>query len=136
MSLGGYILAEGCGELLLIELETGRRALVHQRLDESTSSHSPVLRPLLIPHVRTMPEATVDAVDGVGTVLRSLGIEIRRRAPGSLTLRALPPCLAGVAPEKLFDAVAVWAKGGGAVEDLVTALAELAESSPFRRRRR
>ena len=131
LHLGSYVLAEGRGELLLIELETGRRALVHERLNESTRTRSPVSRPLLIPQSRTVPESTADAVDAASASLRSLGIEVRRGAPGSVTLRALPTCLAGVAPEGLLDTVAGWAKGKGSVEHLVTALAVLAGSSPF-----
>ena len=131
MRLGSYVLAEGRGEFLLIELEAGRRALAHQRLDESTRMHSSVSRPLLIPHSVTVPEPVADAVEAAGAPLRSLGIEIRRGAPGSLSLRALPACLAGVAPERLLDAVAVWARRNGSVGDLVGALAKLAESSPF-----
>ena len=131
MRLGSYVLAEGRGEFLLIESQAGRRALVHQRLDESARTHSSVSRPLLIPHSVTMPEPVADAVEAAGAPLRSLGIEIRRGAPGSLSLRALPACLAGVAPERLLDAVAVWARRKGSVGDLVSALAKLAESSPF-----
>ena len=61
----------------------------------------------------------------------SLGIEIRRGTPGSITLRAIPACLAGVAPEELLDAAAGWARAPRQVADLVDSLATLATSSPF-----
>ena len=129
--LGAYVLVEDREKLLLIELGVGRRAVVRERLDESTRQSAPVSRPLLIPHTWAVPEAIADAVDAADASLRSLGIEIRRGAPGAITLRAIPACLAGVAPEKLLDAVAGWAKPLGPVEILVDALAVLAESSPF-----
>ena len=63
--------------------------------------------------------------------LRSLGVEIRRSAPGSITLRSIPACLAGVAPGDLLDAVAGWVTTSRRAAGLVDALAMLAESSPF-----
>ena len=129
--LGGYVLVERGETLLLIDMCAGRRALVRNRLDESTRTAAPVSRPLLIPHARAVPETVADAVDETSASLRSLGIEIRRGAPGSLSLRAIPPFLAGIAPEDLLDAVAGWAKRSNPVADLADSLATLAESSPF-----
>ena len=129
--LGDHVLVEGLGKLLLIDLVAGRRALVRYRLDESTRQNAPVSRPLLIPHPREVPEATADAVDGASASLRSLGIEVRRGAPGSITLRAIPACLAGLAPEELLDTIGGWAKTSGLVAALVDMLAALAGSNPF-----
>ena len=78
-----------------------------------------------------MPEADADAVDEASTSLRSLGIEIRRGAPGSITLRAIPACLTGIAPGDLLDTVAGWAKQSGPVPALIDSLAALAGSCPF-----
>ena len=129
--LGDHVLVEGRGTLLLIDLCAGRRALVRDRLDEAARASAPVSRPLLIPHTQAAPEAVADAVDETSASLRSLGVEIRRGAPGSITLRAIPACLAGIAPDRLLHAVAGWAKTSGPVATLVDALAALAESSPF-----
>ena len=132
--LGGHVLVEGRGALLLIDLGAGRCALVRDRLDEAMRKDAPVSRPLLIPHTRAVPEATADAVDEAGASLRSLGIEIRRGAPDAVTLRAIPACLAGVDADKLLDAVVKWAKPAkpsGPVADLADALAALAGSGPF-----
>ena len=129
--LGDHVLVEGRGTLLLIDLCAGRRALVRDRLDEAARASAPVSRPLLIPHTQAAPEVVADAVDEASASLRSLGVEIRRGAPGSITLRAVPACLAGVAPDRLLHAVAGWAKTSGPVATLVDALAALAESSPF-----
>ena len=129
--LGDYVLVEGGEKLLLIDLGAGRRALVRERLGESTGATTPVSRPLLIPHTRAVPEAVADAVEEASPSLRSLGVEIRRGAPGAITLRAIPACLAGVAPDDLLDTVAGWAKTSGRAADLVDSLAALAESSPF-----
>ena len=129
--LGGYVLVEGLEKLLLIDLGAGRRALVRDRLGESTRTTAPISRPLLIPHTRAVPEADADAVDEASTSLRSLGIEIRRGAPGSITLRAIPACLTGIAPGDLLDTVAGWAKQSGPVPALIDSLAALAGSCPF-----
>ena len=129
--LGDHVLVEGRGTLLLIDLCAGRRALVRDRLDEAARASAPVSRPLLIPHTQAAPEGVADAVDEASASLRSLGVEIRRGAPGSITLRAIPACLAGIAPDRLLHAVAGWAKTSGPVATLVDALAALAESSPF-----
>ena len=104
--LGDYVLVDDRDRLLLIDLTAGRRALVRERLDHSTRMHDPVSRPLLIPHTQPVSETAADAVDEASSALRSLGIEVRRGAPGALTLRSMPACLAGVAPETLLDAVA------------------------------
>ena len=129
--LGDHVLVENGAELLLVDLRAGRRELVRDRLDVSARTATPVSRPLLIPHTRTVPGALADAVDESSASLRSLGVEIRRGAPGSITLRAIPACLAGVAPEDLLDAVAGWAKTPRRTVDLAGALATLAQSSPF-----
>ena len=131
--LGDYMLVERGETLLLIDVRAARRALVRERLDASARTAPPVARPLLIPHTQAVPEAVADAVDEAGDALRSLGIEIRRGAPGSITLRAIPACLAGVAPERLLDAVAGWTKASRRTAELADALAVLAESSPFDR---
>ena len=129
--LGGYVLVEGRGALLLVDLGAGSRALVRDRLDEAMRKDAPVSRPLLIPHTRTVPEATADAVDEAGASLRSLGIGIRRGAPDAVTLRAVPACLAGLDAGKLLDAVVEWAKPSGPVGALADALAALAGAGPF-----
>ena len=129
--LGDHVLVENGAELLLIDLRSGRRALVRDRLDASARTGAPVARPLLIPHAQTVAEPVADAMDESSTSLRSLGVEIRRSAPGSVTLRAIPACLAGVAPEDLLDAIADWVKTSRRTADLVGALAALAQSSPF-----
>ena len=137
--LGAYVLVEDGEKLLLIELGAGRGALVRDRLGELGQTRTPVSRPLLIPHPGPVPEAIADAVDAARAALQSLGIEIRRSAPGALTLRAIPACLAGIAPDKLLDAVGDWAKtsdmsdpvkASDPVAALVDVLGRLAGSSP------
>ena len=128
--LGDFVLVERGNGLLLIDVRAGRRALVRERLDESTRMAAPVARPLLIPHTQTVSEDTADAVDNAGTSLRSLGIEIRRAAPGAITLRAIPAILGGVVHDDLLDTVVSWSKAPRQVADLVDALASLAASSP------
>ena len=128
--LGDYVIVEDAAKLLLIDLRAGRRKLVRDRLEESARTADAVSRPLLIPHPRAVSESVADAVDAAGTALRSLGIEVRRGAPGSVTLRAIPPCLAGVAPDALLDAIASWARTSPApVSDLIDSLAALAASA-------
>ena len=104
---------------------------MRDRLDASARTAAPVARPLLIPHTRAVSEAVADAVDESSDSLRSLGVEIRRGAPRSITLRSIPACLAGVAPDDLLDAVAGWVTTSRRAAGLVDALATLAESSPF-----
>ena len=129
--VGDFVIVEHGNGLLLIDVRAGRGALVRERLDESTRTTAPVSRPLLIPHTRTVSEDTADAVDEASASLRSLGIEIRRGAPGAITLRAIAACLAGIAPEELLDVAAGWAKASRQVANLVDSLATLAASSPF-----
>ena len=129
--LGDFVMVERGDELLLIDVRAGRRALVRERLDESTRMTAPVPRPLLIPHTQTVSEDTADAVDDAGTSLRSLGIEIRRAAPGAITLRMIPALLGGVAHDALLDSIAEWARASGQTPVLVEALAALSESWPF-----
>jgi len=128
--LGDHMFVENGAKLLLIDLRAARRALVKERLDPSTRMR-PTSRPLLIPHTQAVPDIVADAVDESEASLRLLGMEVRRNAPGSITLRAIPACLAGVAPENLLDTISSWAKAPRPVAELADALAALAESSPF-----
>ena len=125
------MLVERGDGLLLIDVRAGRRALVKDRLDEFTRITAPVSRPLLIPHTRTVSEDTADAVDDAGSSLRSLGIEIRRGAPGAISMRAIPAILGGVPHDDLLDTVVGWAGTSGGAPVLVESLAALAESRPF-----
>ena len=127
--LGDYVLVEAGDRLLLVDLPMGRRALALERLEHFARTRDPVSRPLLIPHAQSVAEPAADAVGEASDSLRSLGIEIRRAAPGTLTLRSIPACLAGVAPTVLLDAVARWAQTSGAAADLPELLAGLAQSS-------
>ena len=129
--LGNHVLVESGENLLLVDLLAARRALVRGRLDESARTAAPVSRPLLIPHTQAVPEAVADAMDESSASFRSLGVEIRRGAPGSVTLRSIPACLAGVAPDDLLDAAAGWTKTSREVADLVDSLATLAQSGSF-----
>ena len=129
--LGDFVIVEDAAKLLLIDLRAGRGALVRDRLEESVRTADAVSRPLLIPHPRNVSESVADAVDAAGAALRSLGIEVRRGAPGSVTLRAIPPCLAGIAPDGLLDAIADWAGTSGPVSALIDSLAAVAESAPL-----
>ena len=129
--LGDYVIVEDAAKLLLIDLRAARGALVRARLEESARIADAVSRPLLIPHPRQVSESVADAVDAAGAALRSLGIEVRRGAPGSVTLRAIPPCLAGIAPDGLLDAIACWAGASGPVSALIDSLAAVAESAPL-----
>ena len=129
--LGDFVVVEDAAKLLLIDLRAARGALVRDRLEESVRTADAVSRPLLIPHPRKVSESVADAVDAAGTTLRSLGIEVRRGAPGSVTLRAIPPCLAGIAPDDLLDAIAGWAGTSGPVSALIDSLAAVAESAPL-----
>jgi len=129
--LGDHVLVESGRKLLLIDLRAGRRGLVRHRLDESTRATAPVSRPLLIPHTQAVSEVVANAVDESSASFRSLGVEIRRGAPGSITLRAIPACLAGVASDELLDVAADWARTSRKVAHLVDSLAALAASSPF-----
>ena len=129
--LGDHVLVESGETLLLIDLRAARRALVRDRLGGSVGNATPVSRPLLIPHTQAVSEAVADAVEASSASLRSVGVEIRRSAPGSITLRAIPACLSGVAPGDLLDTVTGWAKASRGPADLADALAGLAESSSF-----
>ena len=129
--LGDFVIVEDAAKLLLIDLRAARGALVRDRLEESARTADTVARPLLIPYPRQVSESVADAVDAAGAALRSLGIEVRRGAPGSVTLRAIPPCLAGIAPDGLLHAIAGWAGTSGPVPALIDSLASVAESAPL-----
>ena len=129
--LGDHVLVENDAKLLVIDLRAGRRALVRERLDESTRMAAPVSRPLLIPHTQGVHEGVANAVDESSASFQSLGVEIRRGAPDSITLRAVPACLAGVAPDELLDVAVDWARASREVTHLVDSLAALAASRPF-----
>ena len=129
--IGDFVIVEDAAKLLLIDLRAARGALVRDRLEESTRTADAVSRPLLIPHPRKVSESVADAVDAAGAALRSLGIEVRRGAPGSITLRAIPPCLSAIAPDGLLDAIAGWAGTSGPVSALIDSLAAVAESAPL-----
>jgi DNA mismatch repair ATPase MutL len=74
-------------------------------------------RPLLLPQSVSVEESLADLLESRLYALSDAGFDLRRNAPASITLRAVPACLAHVPALALLDAVLRWMEAKPDPED-------------------
>jgi DNA mismatch repair protein MutL len=115
---------DGVG-VAIADLARTRRLMIRHQLDEHCRQGVGGSRPLLLPLNRGVAEATADGLASKLSVVSALGFDLRRSAPGSIALRAVPACLGHVPAAALLDTILRWAEGKSdpATESLADALA-------------
>ncbi len=108
---GRYAVSFSGNGVLLIDMARTRRAIILHQLRAEHAQGSAVSRPLLLPLSYGIGEALADRLESSIDALSAAGFDLRRSAPGSITLRAVPPCLAHVPAPALLDALLRWAEG-------------------------
>jgi DNA mismatch repair protein MutL len=110
---GIYILAENAGGLIVVDMHAAHERIVYERMKQNAEAEDVIAQPLLVPLVFAVSRAEADLVEEHGESLRHLGIDIERRGPEQLRLRAVPALLKDADGERLLrDVIADLAEHG------------------------
>lgn len=124
---GRYAVSVDGQGVALADLGLVRRLMIGQQLRSDCGQDAAVSRPLLLPLNRSVAEALADRLESRLETISAVGFRLRRSAPGSITLRAVPGCLAHVPATALLDTMLRWAAGKSDLETetLMDALANV-----------
>ena len=108
---GIYILAENAGGLIVVDMHAAHERIVYERMKQNAEAEDVIAQPLLVPLAFNVSRAEADLVEEHAESLRHLGIEVERRGPETVRLRAVPALLKD-------------ADGEGLLRDVMADLAE------------
>jgi DNA mismatch repair protein MutL len=93
---GIYILAENAHGLVLVDMHAAHERIGYERLKAAQAGDGIRCLPLLVPLSIAVSEREAEVVETQSEALASLGFEISRSGPQSISLRATPALLEGV----------------------------------------
>ncbi len=108
---GRYAVSVRIDGVAITDLAETRRRMILHSLRRNLAQAEGVSRPLLLPITLAVPENTADGLERKLDTLSRTGFDLRRSAPGLISLRAVPACLAHVPAPALIDAIVHWARG-------------------------
>jgi DNA mismatch repair protein MutL len=93
---GIYILAENAHGLVLVDMHAAHERIGYERLKTAQAGEGIRCLPLLVPLSIAVSGREAEVVEAQSDALASLGFEISRSGPQSISLRATPALLEGV----------------------------------------
>lgn len=104
---GVYVLAQNAQGLVLVDMHAAHERITYERMKAAFAAQDLRAQPLLVPEALAVSEREADAAEQHAALLASLGFEVRRTGPQSLSLRSVPALLADLdAKPLLLDALA------------------------------
>lgn len=104
---GVYVLAQNAQGLVLVDMHAAHERITYERMKAAFAAQDLRAQPLLVPESLAVSEREADAAEQHAALLASLGFEVRRSGPQSLSLRSVPALLADLDPKPLLlDALA------------------------------
>jgi DNA mismatch repair protein MutL len=122
---GVYVLAQNAQGLVLVDMHAAHERITYERMKAAFAAQDLRAQPLLVPESLAVSEREADAAEQHAALLGSLGFEVRRTGPQSLSLRSVPALLGDLdAKPLLLDALAELREHGSTrkVEEAVHAL--------------
>jgi DNA mismatch repair protein MutL len=122
---GVYVLAQNREGLVLVDMHAAHERITYEAMKAAFAARDLRAQPLLVPLALAVGEAEADTAEEHAGLLASLGFELRRTGPQSLSLRSVPALLADLDPRPLLlDALAELREHGRTrrVEEAVHAL--------------
>lgn len=114
---GRYAASVTSDGIAVVDLAQTRRAVIQYQLAVGSGRSEGASRPLLLPQSVSVEESLADLLESRLYALSDAGFDLRRNAPASITLRAVPACLAHVPALALLDAVLRWMEAKPDPED-------------------
>ena len=91
---GIYILAESAEGLVVVDMHAAHERIGYEKLKAAHDGEGLRSQPLLVPATLAVSEREADVAEREAATLESLGFEVTRAGPQSLTLRSVPALLA------------------------------------------
>ncbi|MGQ0384182.1 MAG: DNA mismatch repair endonuclease MutL [Gammaproteobacteria bacterium] len=92
---GIYVLSQTADGMALVDMHAAHERIVYEQLKAALAAGCGVRQPLLVPAVVETTEADAALAEEHRTELAAAGLVVDRLGPATLTVRELPPVLAG-----------------------------------------
>ena len=104
---GVYVLAQNAQGLVVVDMHAAHERITYERMKAAFAAQDLRAQPLLVPLAIAVSEREADTAERDAALLASLGFDVRRTGPQSLSLRSVPALLADLDPKPLLlDALA------------------------------
>ncbi len=112
---GIYILAESSEGLIVVDMHAAHERIGYEKLKRAHDGEGLRCQPLLVPAMLSVSEREAEVAEREAQMLATLGFEVTRSGPQSLTLRSVPALLAhGDVEALLRDVLTDLREHGGA----------------------
>lgn len=102
-----YILCEDANGLVIIDQHAAQERANFERISKEFEEHKPVMQPLLVPLVRSVPQSVLSGVDALNENVERYGIHFEV-LNASLLLREVPTWMIQLDAEKFIDDLIAW----------------------------
>ena len=92
---GIFILAQNRAGLVLVDMHAAHERVLYERLKRALAQGGVPSQALLVPVPVAVSEDLAEQAEAARERLRALGVEVDRSGPAQITVRAVPPLLAG-----------------------------------------
>ena len=99
--LGVYILAQDDQGLIVVDMHAAHERVTYERLKAAQEAEGIVSQPLLVPVNVELTESETDLAEARSEGFLKLGLDVKRRSPTSIQVRALPALLRHADPSAL-----------------------------------
>lgn len=90
---GVYILSQVDNGLILVDMHAAHERTTYERLKAALATGHVPSQPLLVPIAVTLPASDATLLEDSAEALNKVGLEVQRRGPGSILIRAVPVLL-------------------------------------------
>lgn len=90
---GVYILSQVENGLILVDMHAAHERTTYERMKAALATGRVPTQPLLVPIAVTLPASDATLLEDNADALSKVGLEVERRGPGSILIRAVPVLL-------------------------------------------
>lgn len=99
---GIYILAENADGLIVVDMHAAHERIGYEKLKQAHDGIGLHAQPLLVPLTLAVAEREAEVAEREAATLSTLGFDVTRSGPQSLSVRSVPALLAQAEPEALL----------------------------------
>jgi DNA mismatch repair protein MutL len=112
---GIYVLAQNASGLIIVDMHAAHERITYERLKAALATQRLPGQPLLVPVTLEVSAREADLIEQFGEELMAVGLEIARRGPQQVAVRAVPLLLESADVEPMVrDVLSDLAEGQGA----------------------
>jgi DNA mismatch repair protein MutL len=87
---GIYVLAQNTSGLIIVDMQAAHERITYERLKAAIAAQRLQAQPLLVPITFEVSAREADLIDQFGDELVAVGLEVARRGPQQVAVRAVP----------------------------------------------